>query len=99
MFYYKKIKEEKNTGLISSSCEQPESESLIEITEMEFKAIQEELKPAPHIPTIDDLRRAEFPNEHDLIVALWELVVENRPESAEALQIKRLIVKERIPKT
>jgi len=49
--------------------------------------------------TIDELRRAEYPKTDELDVALWELVVEGRPEAAEALQIKRLIVKERIPKT
>ncbi|MCK5615450.1 hypothetical protein KAR91_77015 [Candidatus Pacearchaeota archaeon] len=36
--------------------------------------------------------------EKELIVALWEKVVENRPESADALEVKRQAVKERIIK-
>jgi len=50
------------------------------------------------IPTIDELRRAEFPNEHDLIVALWERIIEDRPESSNILQAERVIVKEKFPK-
>ena len=50
------------------------------------------------VPTIDELRRAEFPSEHDLIVALWEKVVEDRPEASDILQAKRVATKEKYPK-
>lgn len=36
--------------------------------------------------------------EKELIVALWEKVVENRPEAADALEVKRQAVKIKIPK-
>ena len=45
------------------------------------------------LPTYEDLRRAEMPSEHELIVALWEKVIEGRPESATILQAKREAIK------
>jgi len=45
------------------------------------------------IPTIDELRRAEYPKTDELIVALWEQVIEGRPESATILQAEREAVK------
>ena len=48
--------------------------------------------------TYQQLRRMEYPPESDLIVALWEKVIENRPESADILQAQRLAVKEKYPK-
>ena len=66
------------------------------VTDAEFAVIMEANKP---VPTYADLRRAEYPSIEEINVALWELVVEGRPEAADALQIKRLKVKERIPKT
>ena len=52
--------------------------------------------------TIDDIRRTEYEKNgcdaNSLIVALWEKVVEDRPESANALQAKRLEVKDLYPK-
>ncbi len=44
------------------------------------------------------LRQMEYPASHDMIVALWEQVVENRPETATALQEKRIAVKTKYPK-
>lgn len=35
---------------------------------------------------------------HALVIALWERVVEGRPESADALQSKRSAIKARFPK-
>jgi len=69
------------------------SESDIEVkfvTDAEFAAIMEAIKP---IPTYEDLRRAEYPSADELIVALWERVIEGRPESADILQAKREAVK------
>ena len=46
-------------------------------------------------------RRADLNVESpvfDMIIAMWEKVVENRPESADAIQLKRKAVKDRYPK-
>ena len=43
-------------------------------------------------------RLQEYPNTNDLIVALWEKVVEGRSESADALEVKRQEVKTAHPK-
>ena len=43
-------------------------------------------------------RQKNFPNEHDLLIALWEKVMEERSESADALQIIRTQVKSDNPK-
>jgi len=45
------------------------------------------------IPTYEDLRRAEYPTTDELVIALWEQVIEGRPESATILQAKREAVK------
>lgn len=58
----------------------------------------------PDVPvlTVIQLREREYLKDgittEALVVALWEKVVENRPESLEALQAKRLAVKAKIPK-
>ena len=43
-------------------------------------------------------RQQNYPNEHDLIVALWEKVMEGRSESADALEVKRQEIKTDNPK-
>ena len=43
-------------------------------------------------------RSKVYPVLNDLIVALWEQVVEDRPEAATALEVDRQAVKERFPK-
>ena len=43
-------------------------------------------------------RQKNFPNEHDLLIALWEKVMEGRSESADALEVKRQEVKTANPK-
>ena len=43
-------------------------------------------------------RQAEYPSINDLIVALWENVVEDRTESATALETLRQAVKAKYPK-
>ena len=40
----------------------------------------------------------EYPSRDDVLVALWEMVVESRPEKAEALQARRLEIKVKYPK-
>lgn len=43
-------------------------------------------------------RQEKFPTEHDLLVALWEKVMEDRSDSADALQAIRTQVKSDNPK-
>ena len=43
-------------------------------------------------------RTKVYPDLNDLIVALWEQVVEDRPEAAAVLEVDRQAVKERFPK-
>ena len=43
-------------------------------------------------------REVEYPTRDDLVVALWELVVEGDNLSAEELQTKRLAIKEKYSK-
>ena len=45
-----------------------------------------------------DKRRINYPNQEDLLVALWEKVMEDRSASAEALQTIREKVKADNPK-
>ena len=53
-------------------------------------------------PTYQEWRAKEYlakgltPDK--LIVALWEKVVENRPEEADKIQVERVAIKEQIPK-
>jgi len=65
------------------------------VTDAEFASIMEAMKP---IPTYEDLRRAEYPKTDELIVALWEKVIEGRPESVIILQAEREAVKIKYPK-
>jgi hypothetical protein len=45
-----------------------------------------------------DDRKKEYPKAEDLIVALWEQIVENRAESAATLQQLRIAIKEKFQK-
>lgn len=59
------------------------------------------MDPEP-VPTVAELRRkayeAEGITDNALAVALWEKLIENKPEAADAIQVKRQAIKERIPK-
>ena len=58
--------------------------------------------PAPipeDVSTYASNRRYEYPSIDDLIVALWENVVEDRMESATALETLRQAVKAKYPKS
>ena len=50
---------------------------------------------APIKPKVNYLekRESEYPTHRELIVALWEKLVENRPQVADALQTKRQSIK------
>ena len=52
----------------------------------------------PPAPTYEELRAKEYPSTDKLVVALWEKVVEGRPEEADKLQAERLAVKQKYPK-
>lgn len=43
-------------------------------------------------------RKGAYPTLDDMVVALWEQIIENRPAASETLQIKRLEVKNLYPK-
>ena len=43
-------------------------------------------------------RKAEYPTTEELVVALWEAVIEERMASSIALQGKRTAIKEKYPK-
>ena len=43
-------------------------------------------------------RQQEYPFINDLIVALWEKIVEDRPDSATALEVERQAIKEKYRK-
>src|ERR1700759_3376148 len=43
-------------------------------------------------------RLMEYPEIAELVVALWEMLIESRPESAQAIQILRAQIKQKHPK-
>tara|TARA_Y100000361_G_C10864014_1_gene190750 strand:+ start:211 stop:516 length:306 start_codon:yes stop_codon:yes gene_type:complete len=60
----------------------------------EVKRLQAEYKAQQYART----RQQNYPNEHDLLIALWEKVMEGRSESADVLEVKRQEVKTAHPK-
>ena len=59
-----------------------------------------EANPLP--PTTEELRQKEYLAKgltpEKLIIALWEKVVEGRPEEADKIQAERIAIKQQIPK-
>ena len=55
------------------------------------------VEPSPE-PTYDQLRKNEYPSINELIVALWENVVEERASAVVSLESKRQAVKSKYPK-
>ena len=49
-------------------------------------------------PTYDQLRKNEYPSINELIVALWENVVEERAASVISLEATRQAIKAKYPK-
>lgn len=43
-------------------------------------------------------RVQEYPSINDLTVALWELIMEDRPQEADAVQLLRVSIKQKYPK-
>ena len=72
---------------------------LVELSEAEKQAIVDEWN-APEVDnrTYDEKRKAEYPSMDELVVALWEAVIEERMASSIDLQGKRTAVKEKYPK-
>lgn len=75
----------------SSSTEERDGEICEVIT-------TEPVPPQPDTRTYAEKRAAEYPSLSELNVALWERVVEGRPESADALEVKRQEIKAKYPK-
>jgi hypothetical protein len=72
-----------------------------DLTEEQFNQAVALLDQHDPTPSIEDQRLERYLQEgltdHELIVALWEHVIENRPESAAILQAVRLRVKTDLP--
>ena len=60
----------------------------------------EEIKEETRLRKIAQKRSTpgEYPSKDEILVALWEMVVENRPEKAQALQARREEIKAKYPK-
>ena len=67
-------------------------------TEEQIQAKLTELQSAFDAQAYARTRQQNYPNTDDLIVALWEKVMEGRSESADALEVKRQEVKTAHPK-
>ena len=67
-------------------------------TEEQIQAKLTELQAEYEAKSYARARQQNFPNEHDLLIALWEKVMEDRSESADALQLIRTQVKSDNPK-
>lgn len=66
----------------------------------EMLLLWEQIKDKVTTKKIYDARSipGNYPSKEDLIIALWEMVVENRPEYAQQLQQRRLEIKTQFPK-
>ncbi len=66
----------------------------------ELAAKWETIKESVRLRKIAEARSTpgNYPSRDDMIVALWEMVVENRPEKAQELQARREEIKQRFPK-
>jgi hypothetical protein len=70
---------------------------IIELSEDEKQVIVDEWN-APDTRPYDLKRKAEYPSINELVVALWESVVEERMTSVTALEGLRQAVKTKYPK-
>lgn len=77
--------------VVSSSTEERDGE-VYEVIVTEPVPVQ------PDTRTYAEKRAAEYPSLSELNVALWEKVVESRPEAAQALEAKRQEIKAKYPK-
>jgi|TARA_R100001530_G_scaffold46776_2_gene35169 hypothetical protein len=70
---------------------------IVELSEDEKQVIVDKWN-APDTRSYDEKRKAEYPSIDELIVALWEGVVEERMASVTALEAARQAVKTKYPK-
>ena len=68
-------------------------------TEEQIQAKLKELQADYDAKSYARSRQQKYPNTNDLIVALWEKVIEGRSESADALEVKRQQIKTEHPKS
>lgn len=97
-------------GKVISKFELPKGphkfEDDVEVVEVETREDLSQVevyveKPEDRLPESERyayLRQQEYPSTSEMVVALWEKLVENRPEALEALQAKREAVKQKNPK-
>ena len=66
----------------------------------ELAAKWEEIKEAVALRKVAEARSmpGNYPSRDDMIVALWEMIVEDRPEKAQELQARRAEIKAQFPK-
>lgn len=69
----------------------------IALEEIKFKIHNQSLLEEAKIQYKKDRQKA-YPSIGELVVALWESLVENDPTEQEKLQAKRLLVKQQYPK-
>lgn len=71
---------------------------LVELSDAEKQAIVDEWNNPVDNRTYAEKRQAEYPSMDELVVALWEAVIEERMASSIDLQGKRTAVKDKYPK-
>jgi len=70
---------------------------IVELSEDEKQVIVDKWN-APDTRSYDEKRKAEYPSINELVVALWEGVVEERMASVTALEGLRQAIKTKYPK-
>jgi hypothetical protein len=70
-------------------------------TREELASKWEEIKEEVVLRRIAEQRSSpgNYPSKDEMLVALWEMVVEGRPAAAEALQTRRQEIKSQFPKS
>lgn len=66
----------------------------------ELAALWEEIKDAVNLRKVQQMRSlpGNYPHKDDMLIALWEMLVENRPEKVQELQARREEIKAQFPK-
>ncbi len=81
-------------GIENKNKTNKELEELILLKYNELK--YRDANPSP--PSFQVLRQKEYPSTNEMIVALWEDLVEGRPDEKNKLQTKREAIKLKYPK-
>ena len=71
--------------------------TLVALTDVEKQTLVDEWN-APDTRPYEQKRQEEYPSINELIVALWENVVEERASAVVSLEAKRQAVKTKYPK-